>query len=270
LGDPNDEDPSVEMSTFSAPELFANDIYFAEPLTCRSGESLVISESEGVAKVLNRDGVETARTNLVDEPVQQGSEFTITKSFDTENLGPFGRSHEVDLGEPEVCNLGSFDLDNFMDEGIEEAAGELSRVMGLPIENSRDALYQAVNAFTLFAETNPLEDLMAGTVTTTIEEVARPGEIVGKTEKPVEELRAEARENIERHSRQLSDENQQLDALIDHPSHMRFIKQKQDEAFLAGRAAALEELRAELFPETAKCDDPDCGCTQDGRYGLGS
>ena len=221
---------SKDIRKFEAPQIFEGTVEFAKPMTCRSGDSLVVDMDEGTAKVFDQDGEEINSTTII--------------------------------GDTEVCNLGSVDLENFLDEGIEEAAEELSRVGGISLGGARDAINQAMNAFTLFSDTDPLQYLMEGNVVTTVE----PGELVGKTDRPVEELRAEAQAAIREHTqrKQVGDAN--LDSLINHPSHRRFIKEKQDEAFRAGYDQARTELMAAMFPETAECG-PDCDC---GRYELGS
>lgn len=81
------------------------------------------------------------------------------------------------------------------------------------------------------------------------------GYLLGRTDRPIEELQAEAQEDIRQHTSASTKENAELDALINHPSHMRFIKAKQDEAFRKGYAKAQEELRLQYNPYL----NTDCG-----------
>jgi hypothetical protein len=252
-----DEVLESDSSTFDKlqmPGIYEGTIEFSQPITCRSGDSVNVDLQGGTVQVLNSDGEEVCSTTIVSEQPKP--------VFDLK--APTVQS-EILLNEPEVYNLGSVNLNNFLDPGIEEAAEELSRVGGVSLAGARDAVHQALNAFTLFADTDPLEDMMAGNIVTTVEE-PQPGELLGKVDRPLEEIREQAKHDILRHTRDHTASNSALDELIGHPSHLQFIKQKQDEAFRKGYEEALAKMKSNLEMETGDCG-PDCDC---GRYELGS
>jgi len=161
--------------------------------------------------------------NVADEPIEVDMEFEYVVDDQGEYTDEYNKA---------------------LDDARNKAADELSRVMGISTEASMVALQATENAFNAGAYV-PLK---------TREDVAKviednQGYLLGKTNRPVEELIAEARPAIA-----------EIDVLIAHPSHKLFIKQKQDEAFRRGYDQAKEDLLVKMNPETVPCEDLGCNC----------
>ena len=130
---------------------------------------------------------------------------------------------------------------------LQEASEQLSAVMGTSVTQSMSAIQSVMDSF------DPLDSLFAGHVTTTLED----GELIGKTNRSVEDLRAEAEANIAKHTELNAKEAAMEKKIIASRSFQRLIQEREQASYRKGYEAAQEDYR---LPDVGQCDDPDCRC----------
>lgn len=208
--------PVPNNQTEEEPTHSATTFEFKEPLEFGEGQSLILDYDKRTASVVDK-GETISSTQLVkegsDEPINFPAPLDMTNIKGKWLQGPYEGTEGTGV---EV-------VDSIKATAIDDAVEELSKVMGTDKDNARSALKAAENDY------------------------SNKGYMIGKTGQPVKELMAEAQEAIEHHTRERAAGIAELDALINHPSHKRFIKQKQDEAFINGRNQGIEAGKQEAL-----------------------
>lgn len=211
---------------------------FDPPVQCDKGDSIVVDFNGRTAKVVDEDGNTVRQSAFVpmDQPIDVDLEFTY--------------EHDVD-----------------------QMADELSAMMGTSKEESRSALDQVQN---LFSAQLPLSDLELmfkhpGAVVTTLEEEVEAEPLteeglIGKTDKSLDELKAEASSAIQRHLTADVREQKELDRVFNHPAFRRYLREIRADGYREGYREGYQEGRNDQIVEDGDsldvCDDPECQCNQ--------
>jgi len=218
----------------------AETFLFEQPLTVKNGESLNFDLNARTATVTDESGEVLATTGLT---VEETSSFVTSTPDPDEPIDANMRNlwPRIDMDLPAerfepLPGSGVFTL--------QEASEQLSAVMGTSVEASMSAIQSAMS---------PLDSLFAGHVTTTLED----GELIGKTNRSVEDLRAEAEANIAKHTELNAKEAAMEKKIIASRSFQRLIQEREQASYRKGYEAAQEDYR---LPDVGQCDDPDCRC----------